>query len=72
MSFFVAYKMITGSAGRGVETATEAIELYRSLSKAGSASIQIRDETGKLYMLTDLLMLAAPSVPKVAEDRAVL
>jgi len=71
MTFFIAFETLTGpSAGRGVETAMEAIDLYRSLRSAGAGAIQIKDETGKIYSFTELLSLAAPSARKSPRDRA--
>jgi hypothetical protein len=70
MRFHVAYQSLSGSAGRGVDTALEAIELYRSLRAAGSGAIVITDETGKTYSFTDLLLLASPTAPKSPKDRA--
>jgi len=61
--------MTTGAVyGRGVETAAEAIQQYRALRSARAGAIQIRDEAGKAYSFTDLLMRAAPSAtvpPKI-------
>ena len=69
MPFFVGYETVSGASGRGVDTAMEAIDLYRSLRSAGAGAIRISDETGKVYSLTDLLLLASPSPPKSPKNR---
>lgn len=61
MTFIVAYRMITGSARRGVDTATEALDLWHLLRSAGAGAIEVKDHLGKVYTLTDLLMLTSPA-----------
>lgn len=70
MPFFVTYEMLTGKSGTGVQTALEAIDLYRALRAAGSGAIEIRDENGKVYSFGDLLTLAAPSKGPPSKPRA--
>ena len=70
MPYFVGYAMMTGAvSGSAVETAAEAIQQYRVLRSAGAGAVQIRDETGKAYSFTDLLMRAAPSAGVPPKDR---
>ena len=71
MPFIVGYETLSGpSSGSQVETAAEAIDLYRMLRSAGAGAIRITDQTGKMYGYSELLMLAAPSKPTTPKNRA--
>ena len=59
MTYFVRFKATRGVKGYGVATASEAVNLHRQLSRASAEPIEIEDETGKVYLFTELLALAS-------------
>jgi hypothetical protein len=67
MPYTISYRLLVGSGTREALTAAEAVEDYRELKLAGAALIAVRDETGRIFTLEELL--SAPITPQSPKAR---
>ena len=59
MPFFVYYEMSVGEAVRTVATAAEAVEFHRMLVAASAEAIRVKDDSGRIVSLRELLALTS-------------
>jgi hypothetical protein len=60
MPFYISYTLISGSGSRFAETAADAVIAYNQLKEINAGGITIKDETGAIHMIEQLLPATAP------------
>ena len=63
MPFYISYSLFTGGT-RFAQTAADAVIAYNELKEFGGGGIVIKDESGTIYTIEQLLRTAAPKISR--------